>query len=77
MANATLRERQTQYKSCPQNVYLIPSQTAVNICFVCCGKKFFGNLKKIFPKAVDIPKITGYITKSEEKKPTRPHRLEA
>jgi hypothetical protein len=29
MANATLREPQGQYKSCPQNVYLIPLQTAV------------------------------------------------
>ncbi|MDB9462570.1 hypothetical protein PN478_17480 [Dolichospermum circinale CS-534/05] len=29
MANATLRERQTQYKSCPLSMYLITPGSAV------------------------------------------------
>ncbi|MDB9464922.1 MAG: hypothetical protein ACK47K_09920 [Dolichospermum sp.] len=31
MANATLRERQAQYKSCPLDMYLITPGSAVNI----------------------------------------------
>ncbi|MEY3223079.1 MAG: hypothetical protein RLZZ203_1935 [Cyanobacteriota bacterium] len=53
MANATLRERQAQYKSCPQNVYLIPSQSAVSMI---CTKIYITAVVNILiiPKSASI-----------------------
>ncbi|WP_265586155.1 hypothetical protein [Cuspidothrix issatschenkoi] len=42
MANATLRERQTQYKSCPQELYKLNAQQLnVNIANIANGSVVF------------------------------------
>ena len=42
MANATLRYRQAQYKSCPLDMYLITPESAVNV-FTIVKKLLFVN----------------------------------